>query len=87
MEFVLLALLVGCTAYVALPALLDFWHRTKPIDDGPPLEEFKEPLDVPNFGKMTKVQIEEWARENLDVDLDRRMTKANMIKEVAGRVK
>lgn len=87
MEFVLLALLVGCMAYVALPALLDFWHRTKPIDDGPPAEEFKEPLDVPNFGKMSKTQIEEWARENLELDLDRRMTKANMIKEVAGRVK
>lgn len=87
MEFVLLALLVGCLAYVTLPTILDFWYRTKPIDDGPPLKELEDPLDVPNFGKMTKVQIEEWARDNLDMNLDRRMTKANMIKEVAGRVK
>jgi len=84
MEFVLLLLLVACVAYVALPTLVDFWTGSEP-----PAEETPEEsqLEVPNLGKMTKVQIEEWTRENLGVDLDRRMTKANMIKDIQSRVK
>lgn len=40
------------------------------------------PRDIPTFESMTKTEIETWALEHLGVDLDRRMTKRNMIDEL-----
>ena len=47
-------------------------------------EAIKDKIEenLPEFGKMTKVQIEEWARANLGLELDRRKTKANMIADI-----
>ena len=38
--------------------------------------------DIPTFEAMTKTEIETWALENIGVDLDRRITKRNMIDEI-----
>ena len=35
-----------------------------------------------NFADMTKLQLEEWARENLDIELDRRLTKVALIEQI-----
>lgn len=35
-----------------------------------------------DFNAMTKVELDEWAKENLGLDLDRRQTKASMIAEI-----
>lgn len=40
------------------------------------------PRDIPTFESMTKAEIEAWAIEYVGVDLDRRMTKRNMIDEL-----
>ena len=38
--------------------------------------------DVPDFMSMTKKEIDNWAEENVGVQLDRRRTKAKMIEEL-----
>ena len=38
-------------------------------------------IDV-DFQSMTKKQIDEWAEENLGIQLDRRHTKAKLIEEI-----
>lgn len=38
--------------------------------------------DVPDFMSMTKKEIDNWAEENVGVQLDRRHTKAKMIEEL-----
>lgn len=40
------------------------------------------PRDIPTFESMTKTEIETWSLEHLGVDLDRRLTKRNMIDEL-----
>ena len=45
-------------------------------------EPAPEPESTVNLKKMTKAQIEQWARDNLNVELDRRKTKASMISEI-----
>lgn len=42
----------------------------------------KEVSDIVDFESMTKKQIDIWADENLGVQLDRRRTKTDMIKEL-----
>ena len=44
----------------------------------------EEETEIPevNFESMTKKQIDEWAEENLGIQLDRRHTKAKLIAEV-----
>ena len=44
----------------------------------------EEETEIPevNFESMTKKQIDEWAEENLGIQLDRRRTKARLIAEV-----
>ena len=78
MEVVLLVIVAAVAIYLVWPS--------SEVDEVTPQPE-PEPVEVPNLGKMTKVQIEEWAKENLDIDLDRRMTKANMIADIKSRVK
>lgn len=41
---------------------------------------------VVDLATMTKAQIEAWAKENLDLDLDRRKTKATLIAEVESQL-
>ena len=54
-----------------------------PMPEPEPSPEPSMPTpEVIDFGRMTKVQIEEWARTELGLELDRRKTKANMIAEV-----
>jgi ribosomal protein S20 len=45
------------------------------------IEELTELPEV-DFESMTKKQIDEWAEENLGIQLDRRRTKARLIAEV-----
>lgn len=40
------------------------------------------PRDIPTFESMTKTEIETWTLEHLGIDLDRRLTKRNMINEL-----
>ena len=42
----------------------------------------KPEAELPDFESMTKLQIDIWARNELDVNLDRRRTKERMIKEI-----
>lgn len=42
----------------------------------------KPEVELPDFESMTKLQIDIWARNELDVNLDRRRTKERMIKEI-----
>ena len=44
----------------------------------------EEPVEMPkvDFQSMTKKQIDEWAEENLGIQLDRRHTKAKLIAEI-----
>ncbi len=35
-----------------------------------------------NFKDMTKKELEIWARENLDLELDRRLSKTKLVKQV-----
>ena len=48
----------------------------------PAPEPEPEPEPTVDLKKMTKAQIEQWARDNLNVELDRRKTKASMISEI-----
>ena len=48
----------------------------------PEPEPEPEPEPTVDFKKMTKAQIEQWARENLNLELDRRKTKGSMISEI-----
>ena len=51
-------------------------------EPAPVPEPAPEPEPTVNLKKMTKAQIEQWARDNLNVELDRRKTKASMISEI-----
>ena len=42
-------------------------------------EEIEEPKETPNFDKMTKKELDEWAEETLGLTLDRRKKKADLI--------
>ena len=42
----------------------------------------KNGIELPDFDAMTKLQIDIWARNELDINLDRRRTKDRMIKEI-----
>jgi len=74
-----LVVLVAIAGYLAfrngVNANLDFKYATPPKVPTPKVEEV-------DLSKMTKAQIEVWARDNLDLELDRRRTKAAMIEEV-----
>lgn len=39
-------------------------------------------VETPDFEKMTKAEIDEWAASKLGIELDRRVTKAKMIAEL-----
>ena len=39
-------------------------------------------VETPDFEKMTKAEIDEWATSNLGIYLDRRFTKVKMIAEL-----
>lgn len=55
-----------------------------PVMNEVPVFETAEEVMVegPDFNAMSKLQLEAWAREELDVELDRRKTKASLIAEV-----
>jgi hypothetical protein len=81
----MLELLIGLVVLVAIAgylvfrngvnANLDLRYASPPKVPTPKVEEV-------DLSKMTKAQIEVWARDNLDLELDRRRTKAAMIEEV-----
>lgn len=74
-----LVVLVAIVGYLVfrngVNANLDFKYATPPKVPTPKVEEV-------DLSKMTKTQIEAWARTNLNLELDRRKTKAKMIAEV-----
>ena len=41
-----------------------------------------EDADDINFEAMTKMELEAWAREELDIELDRRKSKSKLISEI-----
>ena len=51
---------------------------------GETVQTTEEPVEMPevDFVSMTKKQIDEWAEENLGIQLDRRHTKAKLIEEI-----
>ena len=51
---------------------------------GETIQTSEEPSETPevDFISMTKKQIDMWAEENLGIQLDRRHTKAKLIKEI-----
>tara|TARA_R110000851_G_scaffold285080_1_gene438706 strand:+ start:1108 stop:1518 length:411 start_codon:yes stop_codon:yes gene_type:complete len=51
---------------------------------GETIQTSEEPSETPevDFISMTKKQIDEWAEENLGIQLDRRHTKAKLIEEI-----
>lgn len=42
-------------------------------------EEIEDPKETPDFDKMTKKELDEWAEETLGLALDRRKKKADLI--------
>ena len=53
----------------------------EPVAVEPTPEIAEEPVAI-DFGKMTKLEIEEYVRETYAVELDRRHTKVDMIAQV-----
>lgn len=58
------------------------------------LVEVEEPIvvdvtnDIPDdIEGMTKVQLEEYARDNLEVELDRRLSRKKLLNQVASMIK
>ena len=51
---------------------------------GETIQTSEEPSETPevDFISMTKKQIDQWAEENLGIQLDRRHTKAKLIEEI-----
>jgi hypothetical protein len=51
---------------------------------GETIQTIEQVTEIPevDFESMTKKQIDEWAEENLGIQLDRRRTKARLIEEV-----
>jgi len=47
-----------------------------------PTKTYYESLDLPDFSDMTKLDLDIWARHEHNINLDRRQTKSNMIKEL-----
>jgi len=47
--------------------------------------EDKEEEELPDFNKMTKKALDDWALEQ-GIELDRRQTKANMLEELKGKL-
>lgn len=43
--------------------------------------------ETPDFESMTKEKLEIWARENINVELDRRKTKKSLIEEIQENLK
>ena len=43
--------------------------------------------ETPDFESMTKEQLEIWAREHINVELDRRKTKKSLIEEIQENLK
>lgn len=43
--------------------------------------------ESPDFESMTKEELELWAREHIDVELDRRKTKKSLIEEIQENLK
>lgn len=81
-----------------LSFLLDAWHVIKTGTCAPENKEV-EPLDHyeevaveeaectrPDFDAMTKREIDEWAKIELDIELDRRKNKENMLKELMDKL-
>jgi hypothetical protein len=54
------------------------------IATGETVQTVEQTTELPevDFESMTKKQIDEWAEENLGIQLDRRHTKAKLIAEV-----
>ena len=47
----------------------------------------KKSKTLPDFDTMTKAQIDEWAKKNLGLDLDRRRKKDYMIERIQTKLK
>ena len=78
MEVVLLVIIAAIAIYLVWPDSM--------VDDVQPEETQVEYPMEDAFGKMTKAEIEEWARANLGLELDRRHTKAKMITAVMAEI-
>lgn len=48
---------------------------------------FSKSPNSPDFGNMSKEELEVWARENIELELDRRKTKKSLIKEIKEKIK
>lgn len=87
MDVIIVAILAAVAVYIIWPKR-DVDELEVPADAGieptPKVteEDIKQSDVLPDFGKMTKVAIETWARENIELELDRRKTKANMIADI-----
>lgn len=44
--------------------------------------EVEQTVETPDFETMTKAQLEMWARENIGIELDRRLVKADLIAQI-----
>lgn len=50
------------------------------------LEQIVRGETLPNFDKMTKLDIDIWARDELGLKLDRRKTKEHMIEQIHNHI-
>lgn len=67
-----------------LDFLLDAWHVIKTGTCAPENKEAE--CTRPDFDAMTKREIDEWAKIELDIELDRRKNKENMLKDLTDKL-
>ena len=81
-------LVIGSIGVLALIGLVVLYRKSDESSVVEPVEKEKPALPKDGTLKaMTKVELEEFAKESFGVDLDRRKTKANMIVELKSAVK
>lgn len=59
----------------------------EPVVEPEPKLVKKVPLSATNLKKKTKKQVEDYAKQEFGIDLDRRKTKANMISDLLSQIK
>lgn len=71
-----------------MSSLQTFLNRKRKLEESPEelsvdvssVEEFNEP-DFDNFKNMSKLEIDNYAKENFNIDLDRRKKKTSMLSD------